>query len=141
MLGSLPASPSPSEPTDAQRLVRLLAAATYERVDKPWGTEHMLTLPNDGGILKVIHVKDGAATSLQHHDVKEETTFVLEKGYYGGVEYQHGTYTNRVPEGGMIHVKPGTVHRTYGPCLLLEATTPENDDVVRHSDNYGRTSS
>jgi mannose-6-phosphate isomerase-like protein (cupin superfamily) len=127
--------------TDAQRLVRLLAHATYERVDKPWGTEHMLTLPNDGGIIKVIHVRAHAATSLQHHVVKEEVTYVLESdGVRGGVHVEDQTWMKHVRSGEHVHLKPGTVHRTVGSCLLLEATTPENYDVVRHADDYGRAS-
>lgn len=129
-----------AEPTAAQLLVRALAGATYEHVAKPWGVEHVLTLPNGGGILKVIHVRAGHQTSLQHHDVKEEITFVLDAdGVRGGVHVEDQCWTRHVGRGVRVHLKPGTVHRTIGACLLLEATTPENDDVVRHVDDYGRS--
>lgn len=124
--------------TDAEALLALLAAGRLVRVEKPWGIEHMLTLPNDAGILKVIHVKDGHSTSLQHHQVKREVTYVLEAQHGGGVHVEHAGHAEYYPAGQHVELAPGTVHRSVGPCLLLEFTTPENDDVVRHHDRYGR---
>jgi quercetin dioxygenase-like cupin family protein len=42
--------------------------------------------------------------------------------------------------GDAIHVPPGTVHRMTAieDCDVLEASTPELNDVVRLQDNYGR---
>jgi mannose-6-phosphate isomerase-like protein (cupin superfamily) len=131
----------PGSPRDsALRLIDQLVVADFEQVDKPWGIEYVITLPS-GPIIKLIHVKAGARTSMQHHDVKEEIQFVI---LTNGNDLDSGvvTYENDMVNihraGARVLVKPGAIHRTQGPCLLLEVTTPENDDVVRHADDYGR---
>ena len=45
------------------------------------------------------------------------------------------------PTGQCFHVKTGTVHRmeAVSDIDILEASTPELDDVVRLEDRYGRT--
>jgi hypothetical protein len=46
----------------------------------------------------------------------------------------------RMREGDAYHVTPFTVHQMEAltPADLLEASTPELDDVVRLEDRYGR---
>ena len=43
--------------------------------------------------------------------------------------------------GDSMRIRPGTVHRMIAltDCDVLEASTPELDDVVRLEDRYGRT--
>jgi mannose-6-phosphate isomerase len=43
--------------------------------------------------------------------------------------------------GDSMRIRPGTVHRMVAleDCDVLEASTPELDDVVRLEDRYGRT--
>ena len=40
-----------------------------------------------------------------------------------------------------MRIRPGTIHRMVAltDCDVLEASTPELDDVVRLEDRYGRT--
>ena len=42
--------------------------------------------------------------------------------------------------GDSIRIRPGTIHRMIAltDCDVLEASTPELDDVVRLEDRYGR---
>ena len=42
--------------------------------------------------------------------------------------------------GDAFHVRPGTIHRMRAitDVLVLEASTPEVEDVVRLEDSYGR---
>ena len=46
----------------------------------------------------------------------------------------------KLDQGMSYHVTPGTRHRMIAitDCDLLEASTPELDDVVRLEDRYGR---
>ena len=39
-----------------------------------------------------------------------------------------------------MRIRPGTIHRMVAltDCAVLEASTPELDDVVRLEDRYGR---
>jgi quercetin dioxygenase-like cupin family protein len=47
----------------------------------------------------------------------------------------------RMREGESFHIVPPTIHQMEAvtPTDLLEASTPEVDDVVRLQDRYGRT--
>lgn len=129
-------------PFFAADLLDLLEHATVRQVDKPWGHEVII---NAGEfLLKLITVYDGHRTSLQHHEVKEEVQFIVANTtdrcgpdgiMYGGVDIQG---LPRLVGSAPIRVKPGTIHRSVGPLMLIEVTTPENDDVVRHEDDYGR---
>jgi mannose-6-phosphate isomerase len=111
-----------------------------ERVDKPWGYELVYTTasPYCG---KLLFVRAGESLSLQFHRVKDETMYVHE----GRVELEIGEPgrnpdTEVVGVGRAFRIKPGTVHRLHAleDTIVLEASTPETDDVVRLEDRYGR---
>ena len=46
------------------------------RVEKPWGYE-LIWADTQSYIGKILHVAAGAALSLQYHEVKDETLFLL----------------------------------------------------------------
>ncbi len=111
-----------------------------ERIDKPWGYE-LVWAKTDRYVGKILHVAAGHQLSYQFHRVKDETIFVLQ----GEIELdlappdgQRVTLTLRAGES--IHLRPQTRHRIRAltDCDLLEASTPELDDVVRIEDDYGR---
>jgi mannose-6-phosphate isomerase-like protein (cupin superfamily) len=110
------------------------------RVDKPWG--HELIWARTGRYVgKILHVREGHALSLQYHLRKDETVYVLS----GRLSFQHGAEGEELREtvlepGQSFHIEPGTRHRmlALADCDLLEASTPELDDVVRLEDRYGR---
>lgn len=110
------------------------------RVDKPWGYE-LIWAHTDRYVGKVLHINAGEALSLQYHENKDETIHVLR----GEVEFQVGGPDGPLEdvamrEGMSIRIKPGTRHRMTAvtDCDLLEASTPELDDVIRLEDRYGR---
>jgi mannose-6-phosphate isomerase-like protein (cupin superfamily) len=107
-----------------------LEDARVTTVVKPWGTEVIIDAKHF--MLKLITVTDGNRTSLQRHTVKDEVIAVIDGE--GGV--WHDGWTTKAP--GVVRNVPGTVHRTVGPVRLIEVTTPQNDDVVRLEDDYGR---
>ena len=49
---------------------------SVEKVDKPWGYE-LIWARTDKYIGKIIHINDGHRLSLQYHNEKEETIFVM----------------------------------------------------------------
>lgn len=110
-------------------------------VAKPWGFERVIA-HTDRYVGKFLHIRRGHRLSRQHHRIKDETiyvlngTLILEIGPAGAVERR------AVPAGLSVHLPPGTVHRFIAPddedCDLIETSTPELDDVVRHEDDYGR---
>ena len=111
------------------------------RVDKPWGYE-VHWAKTDRYVGKILHIKAGHALSLQYHNVKDETIFLHAGRMLFEVGAPDGTLTRRemVP-GDSVHVTPKTVHRMTAieDCDVLEASTPELDDVVRIEDRYGRS--
>ena len=110
------------------------------RVDKPWGYELILA-HTERYAGKILHVDPGHALSLQYHERKEETLYLL-KGSYELVVEEDGEMVHRqMREGDVYHIPVGTKHRMVaGPegCDIIEVSTPELDDVVRLEDRYGR---
>jgi quercetin dioxygenase-like cupin family protein len=109
------------------------------RVEKPWGHE-LIWAHTDRYVGKVLHIKAGHALSLQYHKAKDETVHV----WSGRMRFQSGegeVLTERTLEpGDSFHITPGLRHRMIAEtdCDILEASTPELDDVVRLEDRYGR---
>ena len=110
------------------------------RVEKPWGHE-LIWAETDQYVGKILHIKAGEALSLQYHEVKDETLYLLE----GTLQFFAGPVEGEVKElvletGDNFRVVPYTVHRMVAitDCTMLEASTPHLDDVVRLEDRYGR---
>jgi quercetin dioxygenase-like cupin family protein len=109
------------------------------RVEKPWGHE-LIWAHTDRYVGKVLHIKAGHALSLQYHKAKDETVHV----WSGRMRFQSGegqALTEQMLEpGDSFHITPGLRHRMIAEtdCDILEASTPELDDVVRLEDRYGR---
>lgn len=110
------------------------------RVEKPWGHE-LIWANTDRYVGKILHVKAGHALSLQYHERKDETIHLLrgQMRFWAGPSVEA---LKEIPirEGESFHVTTGTVHRMEAvtDCDILEASTPDLDDVVRLEDRYGR---
>jgi quercetin dioxygenase-like cupin family protein len=117
-------------------------------VPKPWGHE-TIWAQTDLYVGKVLHIKAGHSLSVQYHNLKDETIHLLS----GTMIYRVGTTDGRKPEAGSrkletIELKagesfrnePGFIHQMEAvtDCVLLEASTPHLEDVVRLTDRYGR---
>jgi quercetin dioxygenase-like cupin family protein len=136
---------------------------TTKKVTKHWGHELWIA---DGVrtpyALKRILFKAGNRTSLQVHQYKFETNYVLSgtgKLYRSKtvldmqnflqngmtateVEQYEGTFDIIELQAGVVFdVHPGYVHRVVATTDLefMEASTPELDDVIRLQDDSGRT--
>jgi len=109
-------------------------------IEKPWGKEEVIEI-NDNYMMKKLTMWKGHRCSLQMHNIKKETIYVLS----GKLNIISGSdkdnLTGRVYSSGeTITIAPGTVHRMEGveDSVYLEASTPEMDDVVRLVDDYQR---
>ncbi len=110
------------------------------RVDKPWGYELRWAI-TDRYLGKVIHVDAGQKLSLQYHVQKDEAILVLRGDLDLVLEDDEGELvTHRMGEGMSARVRPGRRHRFVAvtDVDLVEVSSPEIDDVVRLSDDYGR---
>jgi len=111
-----------------------------KRVEKPWGHE-LIWAHTDRYVGKILHISAGESLSLQYHERKDETIHVLR----GRMVFLVGRADEdlrrqELEEGMSFRIRPGTRHRMEAitDCDLLEASTPELDDVVRLEDRYGR---
>ncbi len=116
-------------------------ASVPVRVDKPWGHE-LIWAHTDRYVGKILHIDAGHALSYQFHRVKDETIYVLSGTLR--LHYAHGDEPSTMLElgpGSVFHVPTGLRHRfeAVDDVDLLEASTPELDDVVRIEDRYGRS--
>jgi quercetin dioxygenase-like cupin family protein len=113
---------------------------TPRRVEKPWGYE-LIWADTSDYVGKLLHIQAGEALSLQYHEVKDETIYLLS----GQMRFSAGSSESDLEDidlraGESFHVSTGTVHRMVAitDCDVLEASTPHLDDVVRLEDRYGR---
>ena len=102
---------------------------------KPWGSETIIE-HNDKYMVKELFMRKGECCSLQYHKQKHETIFVLE----GKLNVNYQGDSNELTAGQFFVIPAGMVHRMTAltDCKYLECSTPENDDVIRLEDKYGR---
>jgi len=136
---------SAAERTDPQHVTDGLTISDLhatKRVRKGWGEERWLVAENSPFGFKVIHVKAGERTSLQYHEKKEEANLILrgEGTLYFADRVGNEILTRALLPGDIVHVRPGAVHRIEASTdiTLVEVSTPELDDVIRLSDDFGR---
>ena len=106
---------------------------------KPWGSETIWAV-TDQYVGKVLHIKAGQALSLQYHNQKDETIHLLSGEMMYRVKIDGEIRDVKLKAGESYRNEPGTVHQMEAvtDCEVLEASTPQLDDVVRLSDRYGR---
>jgi mannose-6-phosphate isomerase len=110
-------------------------------VDKPWGSE-LIWAETDDYAGKILFVKAGESLSLQYHEVKDESWYVLEgrARLELGLVGEEALKEVEITGGQAFRFRPGTIHRVTGieDTRILEVSTAHLDDVVRLADNYGR---
>lgn len=112
-----------------------------KHVDKPWGYELIWAL-SEAYAGKLLFVRKGESLSLQFHNVKDESWYVLD----GRARLELGGAGEGILEeevittGAAFRFRPGTVHRVTAveDTTILEVSTPHLEDVVRLEDRYGR---
>ena len=106
----------------------------------PWCSETVIEI-NKKYLLKKLIMKKNHRCSLQFHNYKKETIYVLK----GRLKIIIGKNKNKLrsktyKKGDSITIKPKMIHRMEAitDALYLEASTPEMHDVVRIIDDYKR---
>jgi mannose-6-phosphate isomerase len=113
---------------------------TPNKIVKPWGFE-VLWASTDRYAGKILHIDSGKRLSLQYHNRKDETLYLLNGRMRLELEDEGGRIVqHEVRPGESFRVPAGRRHRIHAleECRVLEASTPELDDVVRLQDEYGR---
>lgn len=112
-----------------------------KRVEKPWGYElHWVPegLPYMG---KILHINAGEVLSLQVHDQKQESYFMMSGR--AALEWENNTgtmITTEMQPGYGYRTSVGQKHRIRGitDCDVIEASTPEAGTTWRLEDKYAR---
>ena len=106
-------------------------------VEKPWGKEEILELNRDY-MLKRLTMHKNCRCSLQYHNKKRETIYVLSGELKITVDKTQKVYK----QGEFITIEHGVIHRMEAvkESVYLEASTPQTDDTVRIEDDYNRKS-
>jgi mannose-6-phosphate isomerase-like protein (cupin superfamily) len=119
---------------------RLFATLPIKRVPKPWGYE-LIFARTDRYVGKILHITRGESLSLQYHEIKEETLFVVAGELKLTIEVDGDRRELMLRTGEAFHIAPRTIHRMEAiqDTDVAEVSTPELDDVIRLDDRYGRT--
>lgn len=112
-----------------------------KRVEKPWGYE-LHWVPEDAPYMgKLLHINEGARLSLQIHDQKSESWFVI-KGNAAVIWEDSGgnLIETRLEPGVGYTTSVGQKHRLKGitDCDIIEVSTPEFGTTWRLEDDYAR---
>ena len=131
----------PAPVTVSHRIDDMSGRTPVRTVPKPWGHE-TIWASNDLYVGKILHVKAGQSLSVQYHNQKDETVYLLngEMKYWVQVEGSDELQDQRLQTGEAFRITPGTIHyiEAVTDIDVLEASTPHLDDVVRLKDRYGR---
>lgn len=115
--------------------------AYVRRIEKPWGYELHWTPDNKPYMGKLLHVNAGSRLSLQIHDQKQETWFLI--AGRGKVIWENNQgeliETELEPQKG-YSCAVGQKHRLAGitDCDVIEVSTPEIGITYRLEDDYQR---
>ena len=112
------------------------------RVEKPWGHE-LIWAHTERYVGKLLVIEAGKRLSLQYHERKDEAILVIRGRLRLELEDEQGRLVeHELGPGEHRRIQTGRKHRFSGieRVELVEVSTPELDDVVRISDDFGRES-
>jgi mannose-6-phosphate isomerase len=111
------------------------------RVEKPWGYEILWTQPDRPYVGKLLHVDAGKRMSLQVHDAKTESWFLVAGRAKVVWDDGSGELVETELERGLGYsCQIGQRHRLVGitDCDIIEVSTPEIGTTHRLEDDYSR---
>jgi mannose-6-phosphate isomerase len=103
-------------------------------IKKPWGQEELIEV-NNNYVVKRLTMNKGHQCSLQYHEEKHETIYVVE----GDLHVRIGDDWKVFSPGEFVALPPKILHRMKAvdmDAIYLESSTPELDDVIRLEDDY-----
>jgi len=110
-----------------------------KKIEKPWGYE-IIYAHNEKYVGKILHVFKGEQLSLQYHNLKDESIYLLNGLMELTVDVDGELKKLVFSPGDTYRIEPKVRHRfsALEECDILEVSTPELHDVVRLEDKYGR---
>ncbi len=112
-----------------------------KRVEKPWGYELHWVRESAPYMGKIMHINAGEMLSMQVHDQKEESYFMMSGRAKLVWEDNRGELIETEMQPGMGYATSvGQKHRIAGitDCDVIEASTPEQGTTWRLEDKYTR---
>jgi len=112
-------------------------------IEKPWGREEIWGNVKGKYLGKTIHIDMNNRLSLQYHENKEETIYVI-RGVLTLItmsDLASGEIYQKLGPGQCYHIPSGLIHRFCaegGDVVIAEVSTYYPDDVVRLEDDYNR---
>lgn len=115
-------------------------------IQKPWGSE-TIWAHTEHYVGKILFVNANEALSVQYHNQKDETMYVLSgMGVIKFYELETDvpipiiTKIHLVHAGESVHIPPKQIHNVeaISDMTILEASTNHLDDLVRVQDRYNR---
>ncbi|MDO8609457.1 MAG: cupin [bacterium] len=112
-----------------------------KKIEKPWGYEIHWVPENKPYMGKVLHISAGKRLSLQYHDKKQETWFLIK----GRAKVMWDNKQGNLIETELEYDKGyscnlGQKHRLIGitDCEVVEVSTPEIGTTFRLEDDFKR---
>jgi len=120
---------------------KFLNSPYVRRIEKPWGYEIHWVPENKEYMGKVLHINKGARLSLQAHDQKEESWFLMSGRAKLIWDDPQGNLVETELEPNVGYsCSVGQRHRLAGitDCDVIEVSTPEIGTTFRLDDDYNR---
>lgn len=112
------------------------------RIEKPWGWEIHFTPDDKPYMGKLLHINAGARLSLQIHDKKQESWYLISGRGKVIWEVEEGgeLVETELVDGKGYSCEVGQKHRLAGitDCDIIEVSTPEIGTTFRLEDDYKR---
>jgi mannose-6-phosphate isomerase-like protein (cupin superfamily) len=112
-----------------------------KKVEKPWGYEMYWTPSNKPYTGKLLHINQGARLSLQYHDQKQESWWIINgRGKVIWEDQKGNLIETELEKGKGYTCSIGQRHRLAGitDCDIIEVSTPEIGTTWRLEDDYRR---
>lgn len=113
-----------------------------KRVEKPWGYELHFVAEDKPYMGKIIHINEGKRLSLQVHDQKQESWFLMNGRAKIIWEDEKGELVEtEIKPGYGYSCEIGQKHRLVGitDCDIIEVSTSEIGNTYRLEDDYKRS--
>ena len=123
---------------------------TPKTVEKPWGREVWFA-DQAAYAGKILEVKKGCRLSLQYHERKTETLYLVSgkvlltlrpiaPGETPAAALVTAAHQHAWLPGQTVHIPARTIHRfeALEDSVLIESSTPDLTDVVRLQDDFAR---
>lgn len=124
-----------------ENVAKFITSPYVKKVEKPWGYE-LHWVPEDKPYMgKILHLNAGCRISLQIHDQKQESWFLMKGEAKIIWDNENGELVETIMEPGQGYsCQIGQRHRLAGitDCDIIEVSTPEMGTTERLEDDYSR---